>query len=166
MGDEAKLRKQQDTLATGGFGVMLLSLWTILKFTVLMTVSANEMITVEEAEGLPEWAVFLVVFVVIFVIILAVVVFHLYIGIKAVSESRGQSGGIAYVVICAGMVLFNVIGICMYFSGNDTVTDADQDTKASSFLLDITALLIYSQLFWSAVQVKILKKRIAQKGNE
>ena len=167
-----ELRQYRDALAISGGVVIAFSLWDMLKVLIgffLGEETISEIVSASMGkEQLPEneigaqirmwvWVIIVAAIIVIFTLIL---LYHLYIGLNAYREGRGKAKkkrvvylGLTVVsCICSAVVL--CINLAALFQADQTGTQVGYAT----FLLEISSLLNYIYLIYSAVKIRKLER--------
>lgn len=158
---ERELRRYQDTLYSIGSGVLIFSVWTVLR-TILQFVferdSIRELIAEDASTPASETEVFAFLFMVI-IILAADLSIRIYVGTSARAEGRGNKRGTAYLFCAALMILLHAFSIYLTVTGTDNISIAE---TIVSIVIEFTASAILIDLIRASVRVKQLKKSIPQ----
>ena len=158
---ERKLRKNQDILFITGCGVLVLSLWSLLKTILFITLDYEHFrllfVGYAGTDDLMGIAIAFVLFILVLDGLLRFFVFR-----RARIESRGhranKKAGWLYIVIACWFSLLSAYSIYYYFTP-DAVIDSVTDT-AVSIIFELTSLATSLELIISAIRVKLLRRAL------
>ncbi len=149
---EAAIRKYQSDLMTGGNGVILFGLWSIIK--VIMTYTLTDTTNLYINEDLPEYVMAAIYFVVFFVVLYLIGLLHVYVGLCAISEGTGMKSGKLYIVLSILMAVADLCDIFIAFTTKDAIVK--NYSLFVSALVDITASAMYLQIAYAAIRIRRL----------
>ena len=167
------IRKAQNTLIVVGSGIVLFGVWTAVKmlgsFFLLKeeTVAAMRMLAGEGMDVLSDTAVFYITLAMVMFVMLVILAIRTYVGLSAISEGRGKKSRILYIPIAVIMIIFGLISFYINFT---TVEDAgtygalSQDTTTSGLIIELTSVIMLTEMVVSAVRIKRLRKPDGQSG--
>ena len=165
MDKEIRIRRYQDNLVTIGTGILLLSLWTVLK-TVLLAVlpSGNlpDSIDTSAASVSAANGQSLIIFM---ILTLAISLFldlflRIYTGISARAVGYGRKKKKGYLVTAAVLIIlhifnsFYLISSCITFPDQVSVIET-----AVTAIIDTTSVIMLIELIRSAIMLKVLTER-------
>lgn len=161
--DKSKLRRYEDNLNVSGIGVIILGAWSIVKIFMQILLSSNGEMTVEEFEdGGIAVAVVVILIIVAVILLISFLIFkiHLYIGLNASKDAKGQPHKKGYYVGAIIILVLSVLSFTAYF---DDFKDLDNiETTLASFLVDLTTIYILGTLIYSSKMVKQLRTEKTQ----
>ena len=142
--DGARIRRCEDNLNICGIGVIIMGAWSILKVIIELLLESKDIINVDIVPQVetPLEVVLAYVFVLLTVLFLCFLIFclHLYIGLNAVREAKGNPYKKGYYVWTLITLVLAVAGIIAY---KDNFRDIENiDTTIAAFLVDITFIYI------------------------
>lgn len=165
---EVEIRKLQNTLVVVGSGTIIFSLWTLIKFIGTFIILRKE--TVEgviadnqELAGTSETVVFWVLGFFMLFFMGLVVLIQIYMGRCAIAEGRGKIKTPLYLVFAVLMILGNLLSAITILrsgaSAQETYGALNSDTSLSAVIIDITSVIIMSEMVYSAIRVRQLTQR-------
>jgi hypothetical protein len=158
------IKKCESNITITGLGVLVFGMWSVLKF-IIQTINGVDVsaqlaeLDVESHED----KLFIMLFTIIFLAIIAfaILLFHSYVGIKAIGYGRGVSRKRGFLIPAGVMAVLNVVSVIMYFRPKDGTINFD-DTRIAALLVDITLCYILFDMIFSAIRLGILKKQMLQ----
>ena len=147
---ETKIRRLQNNLVTIGTGIIVFSVWSIIK-----TVFSTTLFRAEMLEDPGEYD--LVVIALTWIITLVDCLLHCFIGFSARAEGNGKRKSVFYLIV-TGLVL------CLYIPlvAAECTTLFHITESVLKFLftlfIDITSVVMMAELFVSAVSIRVLKR--------
>ena len=169
---QIELRKQEDTLRTVGGGILLMSLWTLGRTFVLLYINRNDIVNLvlhaigAEGAGLSRDAVYAAAVIIIGILTGMISLLYIYVGMCAVAEGRGKRRGVVYIVLALLMVLGRVPDLFMFSMEEESAqlyTLLGEGLSLSSYLINLTAIIMLAQMVYSAFRVRRLSKALARK---
>lgn len=167
------IRKTQNTLIVVGSGIVLFGIWTAVKmlgsFFLLKeeTIAAMRMLGGEGMDELSDTAVFYITLVMVMLVMLVILAIRTYVGLSAISEGRGKKSRILYIPIAVIMIIF---GIISFYTSFTTVEDLgtygafSKDTTMSGLIIELTSVIMLTEMVVSAVRIKRLRKPDGKSG--
>lgn len=165
-----KYRRLQSILSTSGFGVIIFSVWSIIRVFLrdAFTAPAAEEIPVENSAELAELeemlgeidfdpGMLITFFLIIFGITALVVGLRLFVGFSARAEGKGKKKSIAYVIIAGILIPYQVYMVLNTFLAPG-VTYGVIDTIVT-VVLDVSSLISVVELFIAAIMIRRMRKR-------
>ena len=151
---EIKTRRLENNLITLGTGIIAFSIWSLLKYAMAFFFDPSY------TEGLNGIAK--TVFIILIVTIsLTDVLFHFYIGVSARRDGRGKKKTPLYLVLTAVVILVYAAGIG--FEIYQLFVTEKYFTMAVTLLVDVTATIIFIEMFAYAVQLRRIRRQKTQK---
>lgn len=158
------IKKCESNITITGLGVLVFGMWSVLKFIIqtIYGVDVSAQLAELDVES-HEDKLFTMLFVIIFLAIIAfaILLFHSYVGIKAIGYGRGVSSKRGFLIPAGVMAVLNVVSVIMYFRPKDGTLNFD-DTMIAALLVDITLCYILFDMIFSAIRLGILKKQMLQ----
>lgn len=155
---DANIRRLENSLVTIGTGVVILSLWTLLKI-ILYTLVYREEIENASSTLQPIEAAF-----VIGLIAAAVVVFilHCFIGLSAIDEGRGKRKHPVYPIVTGFIIIFYAAMILLELSLLFFYKEISLKLVIS-MVIDVTTIGLMIDILASSLRLRKLKKQKAEK---
>lgn len=162
--NQIEIRKSQNTLIVVGTGVIIFSIWTAVKMLGLLFLLRNETVeTLREKmgpiEGLSDKSLFWMLVGISVIVIALLSGVRMYIGLSAIAVGRGKRRGWLYILAAVVMIIGN---ICAFFIGLFSARPQEQlgvfsrDQSLSTFIIDVTSLIMLTQMVISAVKIRKL----------
>ena len=110
--EQIEIRKSQNTLIVVGSGIVLFSIWTVVKTMGTLFLLRKETVEgirnmMEPVEGITDDAVFLLL-IVMFVVFSAVLMgIRMYVGLSAIAVGRGRRRSLLFILIAVIMITGN-----------------------------------------------------------
>ena len=172
--EQRKIRKSQITLVIVGTGVIVFGAWAALKVYLLVMFRKAELIkglrefVPEDAGPVDDEVLVYVVLIAATVYVLIELGMRLFVGLSAISEGRGSRSGRLYIFFAILLILSGLIVVAadtyemVTFSpilefGNFSLSRSD---AATSFIVDLTSLVMEVQMVVSAFRIKRFKRKI------
>lgn len=157
---KASLRKYKANMEIGGIALIVLGIWTVLKFVITMFLGEGRNINTVFPDGITteEDRAYLTIFIVVAVIVLSVsTIFHGYLGTSAIRFARGKKKSkffLLWAVVMFGLTFYSFPG---YFRN---IADETQntDTTVASFFLDLILCFILIDIIFCAFKICKLSK--------
>ena len=171
---EKELRHRRSTLRTFGMGMIIFTLWAMLKPVLVALVISPETGRANVAEDLDALSNALaetgpigwVVLALMFLFILMIAFLRLYLGFSARAEGLGQRRGNLYVIIT---FLFFIIQAALFaaevfFLMKTGTAEKSALETAASLIVELTSTVTTGELAFTAVTVKRLDRQLRQDG--
>ena len=156
---QVRLRKQQNTLVVVGLGVIGFGVWSVVKGVLYAALNPGWMRDTASGEPLSAFAVWTVI-VVYLGIVLAI---RLYTGFSAISEGRGKTKRVGYIVLAILMALTSLGTVCAtLFLSRGTVSMVD---ALVTLIVDLTSSVLYLEMAVAGIQVKRSGRKLAELEN-
>lgn len=150
-------KKYESNMIISGRGMLFFGLWSVFKLLVGYIFGGEKIIDSQmDLAEFDEAATELIVWLIIAVTCLIVILFSLYIGIKAIRYGRGTKRKKGFLVIVAIIGIMNIIGIPGYFT---EISMSDWDSAIASALVDLTFVSMSFDMVYSAIRLGILNKK-------
>lgn len=152
-------RKYQSHLMSGGMGVIAFGLWDVLKglVTAITTPVLQDVGDADASVIAVAYIMYFLVFTIFFGLSVAT---RLYVGISARQEAQGKKKGSFYLIIAGLMAVLSVAGAILYLVFPDQFLE-QKDTAFTTFAIDITSMVIISQMIYSAIQLRKARRKEA-----
>ncbi len=153
------LRRYEDDLSVGGFGVIILGAWDILKLFMQIIMDWDEIADfgpVSEADKLP--MAILIIVIVAFIVLISFLIFkiHLYIGMNASRAARGMPYKKGYYVWAVVLLVLSVLSMSAYI---DEIAELENiETTIASIIVDLTTIYCLSLVVFSTRKIKKIKE--------
>ncbi len=155
---KATLRRYEDDLNAGGYGVIILGVWDILKLIIhiqLEGIGRYYVSTQSEQTELLKTVEMITVVAVILVLCFLSFKIHLYIGINASRDARGQSYKKGYYTWAVILLVFTLLSMSEYV---DEIRDLEHiDTTVASLIVDLTMIYCIAMVIWASRKVRKLR---------
>ena len=155
----AEIRQRRINMTTLGMGVIAFGVWSILKVYLYILVDAMPL----DLTGIPpELAGAIKTFTYVFItfFLLIDLALRLYLGLSARAEGMGKRKGRAYIVLCALLLVGNIIAWVMSLFGAAHVRMENQSALDFyvSLLVDFSSTAMLAELLYNAVRLRKLEK--------
>ncbi|MCR5788684.1 MAG: hypothetical protein K6G83_02240 [Lachnospiraceae bacterium] len=167
--DKVLLRRYQDDLNVGGYGVILLGAWTVLKIILEILVEFRGDGGLDLPEFNQDEKIIVVVVIALIAagfLLISLLIFriHLYIGLNASRAAKGQPYKKGYYTGAVILFVLSVLGISLY--GND-IQDLDTiDTTIASIIVDLTTIYVLGTVIVSTNRIKALQSKQTQEQTD
>ena len=160
------IRKYQNTLIVVGTGIILFGAWTVVKvlgsFFMLReeTVAAMRKLSGEAIDELPDSVVFYITLAVVLLIMLISLAVRSYVGLSAISEGRGRKRRRLYLPLAVIMIISGIMSFVTSFfvvNGENALGALSQDTTLSGLIIELTSIVMLTEMVVSAVRIRKLK---------
>lgn len=170
---EIQIRRYRDTLIVVGNGIILFGIWSMVKllgsFFLLKdeTIAAMRMVGGEGMEELPDPVVFYITLAMVVLFMLIILAIRTYVGLSAISEGRGKKRRRLYLPIAVIMI---ISGISSFFTNFFSVSEEptygalSQDTTISGLIIELTSVIMLTEMVVSAVRIRQLRKSEGKSG--
>ena len=156
--DNAKLRRYEDDLNVGGYGIIILGAWSVLKLIIQILSYYKEIGNLEEFVDYDKTLLFVAyvsVMAVIVLLALAVFCVHLYIGRNAIKAAKGHTYKKGYYVWTVILLVFVVLGLYFY---KDSIRDLSKfDTTIASIIVDLTTIYILGTIMAATRKIREIR---------
>lgn len=156
---EKALRKQQNLLVDAGKSLIMFGIWAVAKVNMYLGMSSVFAEALALATQNPELIggysvnIFWIAIVVFLVTGFAV---RLYIGLSAIAEGKGRKKGWGYLLLTAGLLLFNLQINWQAFELDMGQVNA---SMVLSFVLELASMYVMVDLMIASIRVKRLRKK-------
>ena len=157
---EAKLRRQQSILFISGIAFIALGAWSIVKTFMVFLIDPSELVQhiLERVDSAELHSTDPVNFFIAILIMLTIeLVLRVFVGLSAISESRGKNR-IGYVVIALFLTAGNIMSTArLVIEFGDPTTLLDNIVPG---IIDLTTMVAIADMSIAAIRVKLLRRKI------
>lgn len=161
--EQIEIRKSQNTLIVVGSGIVLFSIWSMVKFLSMLFLLRNETVAgvmsiAGPVEGISDRAAFWVIAIVT-IVIMSFISFRIYVGLSAIAEGRGKRRGYLYIIIAMIMIISSVWYLFIGFTTSEAPEQLGAFTRnqsISTLIIDATSMIMLIQMVISAIKIKKL----------
>lgn len=150
-----RLRKNQNTLAVIGLGVIAFGIWSVLKGVLYTALNSGDLQNI--LEGSAERAFFWVLIGIVLAIDLGL---RLHVGLSAIAEGKGRKKGRGYIVLAFLMALISfalfALGVLL-LHGSEAL-----GTALVSLVVEATSCILLVEMAVSAIKVRRLRKALKE----
>ena len=158
--DHVKLRRNRGTLVAVGAGVAAFGIWSILKFLMSILFGSGIEELKELFDGIEEGRTFIIVFTVVFVVI--DIILRCRFSYCTVRKGRGQHSGLKYLIPAFIVLIYTLFSFVLMIS--ELISDPDPELyDGISVLVELTSLIIFTEMIIASIRNRILEKRISGK---
>ena len=156
--ESIQLRKYQEILMITGAGVLLFSVWSFIRFFIAYAFYPEDLMDYYQidASDIEGKRYLLIVTCTALVIDL---LFHWYIGRRAIAEGRGRKSGVLYLFMAAFLCLSSVLNIEAVLSDADIFYAGGAD-RITTAIIEMTSLAIFLEMIHAAIRLKISRKAL------
>lgn len=172
---EVNLRKYRANLAGSGTGYILFGIWTVIK--IFMTVTMNRSyiagilsdldFDIDKADDETRQIAYIVICSFLFLIALVALLFHLYIGMRAIRYSSKETSSKFFVAFSILIMLINISNLPDYFKSLEEGLSVMNARGIVPAVVDLTVVFLLFDIIYSVHRIDSLenkKKKIAQKA--
>ncbi len=158
---DAELRKKESVLFYSGMALIVFTIWSVTKTIIAGVVNPAELKGLfTDIVGYQERRIYFLIAMVIYAVVVAVeIVFHFYIGISSIKDSRGESKSIVYIIVAFIFLLLNIV-VIVYTYFIDRIEHFGMNEFAS-LIIDATSLYILVEIVISGFQIRSIRKKTA-----
>jgi magnesium-transporting ATPase (P-type) len=150
-------KKYESNMIISGRGMLFLGLWSVFKLVVGYIFGADEIADTQlDLPEIDEATTELIVWLIIAATCLVIMLFCLYVGIKAIRYGRGIKRKKGFLVIVVIIGVLNIVGIPGYFT---ELNASDWDSAIASALVDLTFASMSFDMVYSAIRLGMLNKK-------
>ena len=158
--EKALLRKYEDDLHVSGTGVIVMGAWSVVRVIIELIVNPKEYF--EPVDDDPVVRVITVIVMIAFIALLIAIVLkiHLYIGLNAIKDARGEEHKKRY---CTGTVIYTVFSVAaLALYKDDLVNNLEHiDTTIAEILVDLTTIYILIVVVLSSSKIRKLREELS-----
>ena len=154
---KAHSRRYKKNIVISGMGAIVLCSWDIIKFVMSVILdegAREELFGMSDMEVVISPAIIAVMIAFFFAFYIA---FSLFIGIGAMRYGNGKSKNKLFILFAVIQLISTIAGIGAYFKSPEQ--GGSTDTSAASFLLDMTIVLVISDMIFSTIMSEIIDKK-------
>ena len=169
--DHILMRRSQNTLIVVGTGIILFSIWTVVKTLGSLILLKDEAVAAIRKTAdeigiiLSDQILFYIELAVTLIAMLLFLAVRTYIGLAAISEGRGIRRRMGYLILAVIMIIFNITAVVMNFvstTSQDSHAVFSEDTSLSAHIIEITSIVMLVELVFSAIRIRRVRKRVSQ----
>ena len=150
-------KKYESNMIISGRGMLFFGLWSVFKIVVGYIFGADDILDAQvDIPEIDENFVDVVAWVIVAITCLMIILFSLYIGVKAIRYGRGTKRKNGFLVVVAIIGVLNIIGIPGYFT---EISSSDWDSAIASALVDLTFASMSFDMVYSAIRLGIINKK-------
>ena len=156
---EAEYRKYQTNLAYGGIAFIAFGIWAAIKNFVFSTINVEALIQRSQADLDTQLSSATELLAILFVCIL-LILFHVYMGMSAVRDSRGKKKRrMIYLTLAVIYIIATIVDdcywMCVQFNGNL------EDTNMTNYIIDMTCVIALVVVIVSAHKLSKYRQQMA-----
>ncbi len=157
--DERLYRKNTDTLAILGWGVILFCVWSIVKTIAMYVTSADEVKSLlKEVTGLKhiDNSILIMLFAFFGTIVAVDVFMRIYVGLTARAVARGKKKGVGYIVVTYLLIIIYIVEIAVdiYMVFHPSESDESILTLVVNAFINISSLITLIELVIYSTKVR------------
>ena len=170
--EQRKIRKSEMTLVIVGTGIMMFGAWAAIKVFSMILLRTNE--TVAEMRELmfyenpytdKEIMITIIILAALYVLIELGV--RVFVGRAAIAEGRGARSGRLYIVFAFMLILAALLSVLFDlgvmindFTGDSGTGELTRRSAGTSFVIDLTSLVMMIEMMAAAFRVKRYRKKM------
>lgn len=159
--DHIKLRKYSNRLSMSGLGMIIFSVWSVLRYVVMIIQDKQYIdIVIGDEYTIEQKLAGYIVLLIIFTVTLAIVVaIPIYIGRAAMKVGKGKKkkSSIVYIVLT---VITLIALIVPYFDGHTHEFEYGLITTIVAIIIDITMTFACIEIIYCGIRVRMLDRKI------
>ena len=178
--EDIRLRRDQNTLRIVGAGTIVFGVWSCVKAFGVLFFKRQEIINeiledagktdIQLSEDL-EGKMFTVLLIMVLIVLLADLAARLFVGLSAISESRGRRRGILYIAVTCIMISTSFTTIISVISGSVNKSAAESvslmhDSVVSTVLIELTSMVMLTEMVVASVRTKRFRQRTERTERE
>lgn len=161
---ERNLRKQQSLLMDAGIGVILFSVWSIARVNLYLGLSPvflEELHEIAKESEISETAFIAILWLLVTVGLMVGLIMHLYVGLSAIAEGKGEKRGYLYLVVASVLLVATLRNGWEAFGPEALAAVEGIDLSLIlGFSLELASVYVILELLITGIRVKRLKKML------
>lgn len=153
---KAKIRKYNNDIKICGIGVILLSIWTMIRFFLTIYFSHISMTDFFDLPKEITNAEIIITFIFFWTIMAIILLIHFIIGMSAIRYSMGKTKKWGFLIFIFLFAISDCSSVVFFFVPGEVNTN---DTKIASILLDITSFYIYFDMIYAVIRVNMIRRK-------
>ena len=159
------IRKSRNNLIVVGTGIVLFSIWTVIKTMGSIILLRDE--TVAAIRDMADTGTYALSYNAVLAVIIVsgalasavILLINLYVGASAIAEGRGKRKSIVYLLLAGLMIILTIISIGANVAHIDAVEQRGaytRDTSLSAIIIDITSIIMLIDMITASVRIRKL----------
>ena len=169
--DHILMRRSQNTLIVVGTGVILFSIWTVVKTLGLIFILKDESIAIarkvadEIGISISDQHLYYIVLAVMLIIMLMFLAVRTYIGRAAISEGRGVRRRKGYLILAVIMIIINTAAVTanhLLPESQKFLGELSTNNSLPAFIIEVTSMIMMAEMVFAAIRLRGARRRISQ----
>ena len=169
-----KARRSQNTLIIVGTGIIVFSIWTLIKTVGMTLMNWTDILTeLRSVQGLDDpsisdTALFTILMIVLLIYLGGGILLRLFVGLSAIAEGLGKRRSILYILAAAFMIWSSFSGCLISIAGLLSGETAEESSiilqnrpSVSAMIIELTSLIMMVQMVVSAIRIRWFRKTAA-----
>ena len=173
--DHILMRRSQNTLIVVGTGVILFSIWTVVKTLGLIFMLKDESIAIarkaadEIGVSVSDQHLYYIALAVMLIIMLMFLAVRTYIGRAAISEGRGVRRRKGYLILAAIMIIINTAAVAANYllpESQEYLGEFSTNNSLPALIIEVTSLIMMAEMVFAAARLRRARRRISQSTDQ
>ena len=169
--DHILMRRSQNTLIVVGTGIILFSIWTVVKTLGLIFMLKDESIAIarkvadEIGISISDQHLYYIVLAVMLIILLLFLAVRTYIGRAAISEGRGVRRRKGYLILAVIMIIINTAAVAANYllpESQEFLGELSTNNSLPAFIIEVTSMIMMAEMVFAAARLRRARRRISQ----
>ena len=169
--DHILMRRSQNTLIVVGTGIILFSIWTVVKTLSLVFMLKDESIAIARKAAdkigisISDQHLYYIVLAVMLIIMFLFLAVRTYIGRAAISEGRGVRRRKGYLILAVILIIINTVAVTANYllpESQEYLGELSTNNSMPALLIEVTSMIMMVELVFAAVRLRRARHRISR----
>ena len=169
--DHILMRRSQNTLIVVGTGIILFSIWTVVKTLGLVFMLKDESIAIarkaadEIGSNVSDQHLYYIVLAVMLIIMLLFLAVRTYIGRAAISEGRGVRRRKGYLILAVILIIINTVAVTANYllpESQEYLGELSTNNSMPALIIEVTSMIMMVEMVFAAVRLRRARRRISR----
>ena len=169
--DHILMRRSQNTLIVVGTGIILFSIWTVVKTLGLVFMLKDESIAIarkaadEIGSNVSDQHLYYIVLAVMLIIMLLFLAVRTYIGRAAISEGRGVRRRKGYLILAVILIIINTVAVTANYllpESQEYLGELSTNNSMPALIIEVTSMIMMVEMVFAAVRLRRVRRRISR----
>lgn len=171
---QIRLRKSQNTLVVVGTGIIIMSLWSVIKIISEVFINKDEIVSALRNEGNADLnylsdSTIVVLFAVMIVLMSSIfIAARVFIGRSAIAEGNGRRANFLYIPFTVIYIVLTVMQIResanSLVSGKSEELLVIEEPPVAALMIELTSLIMLTELLIAAIKVRQYRRNERKEG--
>ena len=169
--DHILMRRSQNTLIVVGTGIILFSIWTVVKTLGLVFMLKDESIAIARKAAdkigisISDQHLYYIVLAVMLIIMLLFLAVRTYIGRAAISEGRGVRRRKGYLILAVILIIINTVAVTANYllpESQEYLGELSTNNSMPALIIEVTSMIMMVEMVFAAVRLRRARRRISR----